>query len=130
VIGRRRQWTGPPPAGSASLLLVLAVLAGLVGMHGLAAGTPAAGPAHEAHSAAHAPHDGRTAASLCHHHSSGEHTDHSVGDCAATGTVAAHLPPVPGRRPEAPAPCGVRTLRHTSAERAPPDLARLQVLRI
>ena len=136
-----------------SLLLVLMVLVGLVGMHGLAAsalpGTASAAASESPRSASHSAHSaehsgehrvdgGRSAMaleeaaadSLCHHHSTGGHAVHAVTHCVATGVGTAYLPPAPARCPHAPASCVAKALRHTSVERAPPDLARLQLLRI
>ncbi|WP_198652920.1 DUF6153 family protein [Actinocorallia populi] len=149
MTGNRRQ-VNTLPTGGVFVLLALLVTAGLVGMHGLTASAlPAAAPAaaadgmrqasHSAHAAtAQRPDGGRLAApeeraaadSPCSHHSSGDHAGHSVADCAATGVGTAHLPPAPPFRPHAPAATAVTALQRTSAERAPPDLARLQLLRI
>ncbi|GAA0938690.1 DUF6153 family protein [Actinocorallia libanotica] len=136
------------PFGRVPLVLVLLVLTGLVGMHGLTAaafslGASAEGMRTAGHSA-HSPDGSRhpdarplaaaqesaSATSLCHHDSTGGHSVHSVSDCAAAGLGAAYLPPAPAYHSGAPAVPLPGVLRRTSAERAPPDLAQLQLLRI
>lgn len=137
MISSRRR-TNAPPLGRVPLLLVLAVLAGLMSMHGPTA-LPVTG--HAASSGGHSEQHGAGARPapapeimaadlLCHHHSSGGHADHTVSDCAAAGTATAYLPPAPARFFHTAVSRTAKALRLTSAERAPPDLAQLQLLRI
>ena len=152
MIGDRQRPVRAPLAGRALVLLVAAVLIGLVGMHGLASAAFTAGPGmssqgapETARSAPATAHPGThrmdvvpdpvageemSADRLCHHHSTGGHAGHATADCAATGAGTAYLPP-------APAPCGCAPVAFplpsrssASVERAPPDLAQLQLLRI
>lgn len=116
-------------------LLILAVLAGVLAMHGLAPGTLAPHPG--AHSGTHAKPAAHVAGDACDHVEEGGggtgHAQHADSTCAAGGVSAAPgQPPLPAGTVEAAA----RTALHarpggaTVSGRAPPDLARLQLLRI
>lgn len=105
------------------------VLVGLLGMHGLATAAPLGMPAMGSSAPAMAQEAG-SADHLCHHHSTGGHADHAAADCAATGVSTFSPPPAPSSRPCTPGFFETRTAAANSVERAPPDLARLQLLRI
>ncbi|MEU0275655.1 DUF6153 family protein [Streptomyces sp. NPDC006307] len=129
------------------VLLVLAVLAGVFAMHGLAAGTAApqphagaqshAGGAHGARAVAHTVH---VAGDACEHldeAGSGQggagHLDHADATCAAGGvsTAPAPAPLAPsGVEPAAALAPPSRPAAGAATDRAPPDLAQLQLLRI
>ncbi|MEV3988707.1 DUF6153 family protein [Streptomyces sp. NPDC049837] len=129
--GQRRRRVRPPAYRGA--LLILAVLAGVLAMHGLAPGTAAPAASGHAHArpAAHVPGD------ACDHVEEGRggagHAEHADSTCAAGGvpTTPGHPPLLGG--PVSPgadagrlaAPRGAR-----ATDRAPPDLAELQLLRI
>ncbi|WP_433343459.1 DUF6153 family protein [Streptomyces sp. CA-253872] len=126
----------PRPALHGPPVLLLAVLLGLLAMHGLAgAPEPRATAARTHHPAtaahpllAHGPHRSPAA---CPEDSRG-HLAHD-GTCAAAGTAGTYAPPVPGSAPllAAPRPCGAAgTVTGEGACRAPPELSRLQLLRI
>lgn len=137
---------GGRPTGRSWTVLVLAVLVGLLAMHALApGGRPAAGEhalvsvaASGENAGGPGPAPEARAGSSCRHagaHGDGSHEgmDHAAGTCAAGTTGSGYVPPAlcPGltaapdrvRRPGGPA---ARALH----ERAPPDLAELQLLRI
>ncbi|MEU6487477.1 DUF6153 family protein [Streptomyces sp. NPDC046887] len=131
------------------LLLVLAVLAGVVAMHGLAPGpltmgVTAAPPAHSGH---HAPERPSGTARTAAEHVAGDHCDHLAAPggghrghlehadptCAASGVSTAPVPAplAPGSVEAATAEAPrARPCAATATDRAPPDLARLQLLRI
>lgn len=121
-----------PPAYLRALL-ILAVLAGVCAMHGLAPGTVA--PATAGH--AHARQAVHVTGDACDHvdepHSGAGHAEHADSTCAAGGVSTA-----PGQAPlvagsVAPASDAGLAARHGGAratDRAPPDLAQLQLLRI
>ncbi|MFD9304851.1 DUF6153 family protein [Streptomyces sp. NPDC060048] len=131
------------PAGRGLLLLVLAVLAGVLAMHGLGPGVAPSGPrtvATGGHGAeGMSPEAARAGAAhpageACSHTSGGTgHALHADATCAATGVASPYAPPAPApaldaTAPDAPAPGTVTAL--TGTGRAPPDPARLQLLRI
>ena len=117
------------------MLLVLVVLAGVLGMHGLAPGGVLAaqpGAGHEmasaaADSVAHA--DGG-----CAHTGGGSgHLDHADETCAASGTSSAYTPPALTSTVLDVSAASSLAAAATSAPqvgRAPPDLSKLQLLRI
>lgn len=125
------------PAGRGLLLLVLAVLAGVLAMHGLGSG-PAPRPAHtgvaEGHGAAMAGAAAHQAAGDCAHTDGGTgHIDHADATCAATGTSTPYEPPTPAvalRGAPSAAVLPAAAAGSAESERAPPDLAELQLLRI
>ncbi|MEN8651534.1 DUF6153 family protein [Streptomyces sp. 21So2-11] len=124
------------PVGRGFALLVLAVLAGVLAMHGLSPGpvsvaTPAAAGGHTTVTVQGTGHQGGES---CSHTAGGSgHLDHADATCAATGIGAPYTPPALAPAldvaPLAAAPPG-RAAEATEVERAPPDLAKLQLLRI
>lgn len=125
------------PAGRGLLLLVLAVLAGVLAMHGLGSG-PVPRSAHssaaEGHGAAMAGAAGHEAGADCSHTDGGAgHVDHADAACAATGISTPYEPPVPAvalRGAPVAAVLPAAAAGSAESERAPPDLAELQLLRI
>ncbi|WP_256106441.1 DUF6153 family protein [Streptomyces sp. ODS05-4] len=135
-----RRFPQPRPTAY-QLLLVLAVLAGVAAMHGLAPG-PATVLPPSAHGQAHAPAmtTGHVPGDPCDHLDApggghggpGGHLEHADPTCAASGvsTAPAPAPLAPsGVAAAADAP-GAGPSAATATDRAPPDLARLQLLRI
>ncbi|OKK03653.1 hypothetical protein AMK26_19595 [Streptomyces sp. CB03234] len=121
-----------PPAYRRALL-ILAVLAGVLAMHGLAPGS--LGPAATGH--AHARQDAHVAGDACEHvdegHSGAGHAEHADSTCAAGGvsTAPAQPPLLAGTgAPGADVTLLARAGGATATDRAPPDLAQLQLLRI
>ncbi|MBJ6636968.1 hypothetical protein H4K36_01545 [Streptomyces sp. DHE7-1] len=121
--------------------MVLAVVAGVLGMHALSPnGMPALGQhdmvmsveAAGRHSApAHAV--GADCQHLSDAGNGGMAMDHAGGTCAAGGTSAAYVPPalMPSLTvPEPAATVGSVPAVEALADRAPPDLSELQLLRI
>ncbi|MFD6150586.1 DUF6153 family protein [Streptomyces sp. NPDC060243] len=125
----RRALHGPP-------VLLLAVLLGLLAMHGLpgavphpAATRPSPSTATRHHAFAQGAHRSPAA---CPEESRG-HLAHADATCAAAGTAGTYTPPAPGSAPllTAPPACGAAgAVTGEGACRAPPDLSRLQLLRI
>ncbi|MEO3781781.1 DUF6153 family protein [Actinocorallia sp. B10E7] len=143
MIGDLQRPAGPNRAALGLLLLITAVLVGLVGMHGLMGAVPTGVSATDrsapatGHAAGHrhgvdgsAPAEEASADRLCHHHPAGGHIDHAASDCAATGVSAASLPSAPAPSLYIPVAATAAAPSWTSVERAPPDLAELQLLRI
>ncbi|MFW6723297.1 DUF6153 family protein [Streptomyces sp. MAR4 CNY-716] len=139
------------PSGRLFVLLVLAVLAGVLGMHALGpGGTSAAKPqpamqmdhggaAAQAPVAGHTPAEptavAQPAGDACSHTEGGAgHLAHADRTCAAAGTASAYAPPAPAADalPGVPDAARVPTARPAAPapDRAPPDLAELQLLRI
>ncbi|MFD7631555.1 DUF6153 family protein [Streptomyces sp. NPDC059851] len=141
------QPTSRRPAGRGFVLLVLVVLAGVLGMHALPPGPAAVRPA----GAAPAAHTGHVTAAghaasmsvsvsaadragVCSHTDGGAgHPGHADAICAAAGISSAYAPPaltpaVVGALPTPVHPGAVGA--SAVADRAPPDLAELQLLRI
>lgn len=134
------------PAWRAWAVLVLAVLAGLLAMHALAPGGTPSTEEHAAMSSASPTtgmpaariSDGQPADSSCLHSAApggGSHKsmDHADGTCAASKTVSGYAPPAPEPGLVVPSdhvsrPGGVAAA--SLHERAPPDLAELQLLQI
>ncbi|MFF8289553.1 DUF6153 family protein [Streptomyces sp. NPDC016309] len=124
------------PRAYRTALLVLAVLAGVLAMHGLAPGTAAHARAH-AHGQAHAHGAAHVRGDACAHLDEGGggsgHAAHADSTCAAGG-----VPTAPGQAPlltggaerDADDRLRARPGAATATDRAPPDLARLQLLRI
>ena len=130
-----------PTGARARVLLVLAVLTGLVAMHGLGpvpmAQHERAGSAVSSHTATKTGHSHHTADTACHHlafgHPGGGHLDHADATCAASGTSAGPALTAPVQHPISGADyTAVEAVRNatSSAERAPPSLSQLQLLRI
>lgn len=136
------------PQGARGVLLILAVLTGLVAMHGLG---PSPSPRHErampamsshGHDAADDEAFGhrtveQAAESACHHlafgHRGGGHVSHADGTCAASGISSGPTLAAPAPGPSADTHFAEHRLRScttTAAERAPPSLSQLQLLRI
>ncbi|MFD8411635.1 MULTISPECIES: DUF6153 family protein [unclassified Streptomyces] len=141
------QPTSRRPVGRGFVLLVLVLLAGVLGMHALSPSPAAARPAgaaqasHSGH--AMAPDRATTAAAadqyrdedrVCSHTDGGSgHLGHADATCAAAGIGSGYAPPaltaaLMGAGP-APAPPGAVPASAVT-DRAPPDLAELQLLRI
>ncbi|MFK0255108.1 DUF6153 family protein [Streptomyces sp. NPDC090445] len=143
------QPTSRRPAGRGFALLVLVLLAGVLGMHALSPSPAAARPA----AAAQAAHAGHATAAVhaaaapvsasapavdrdrvCSHTDGGSgHLGHADATCAAAGIGSAYAPPaltaaLAGAGPEPVHPGAVPASAAT--DRAPPDLAELQLLRI
>ncbi|MER7742390.1 DUF6153 family protein [Streptomyces sp. NPDC096538] len=123
------------PAGRLFVLLVLAVLAGVLGMHGLAPGGVPAAQTAAGHETVPAVADGVPHADGgCAHTDGGSgHLDHADGTCAAAGAASAYTPPaLTGTVLRAPAAPSLTTAATGSPHdgRAPPDLSKLQRLRI
>ncbi|MER7111932.1 DUF6153 family protein [Streptomyces sp. NPDC000229] len=121
-----------PPAYLRALL-ILAVLAGVFAMHGLPPGTAA--PAATGH--AHAQQAAHVAGDACDHvdeqHSGAGHAEHADSTCAAGGvsTAPGQAPLLAGAvAPVIDAALLARFGGATATDRAPPDLAQLQLLRI
>ncbi|MET8827172.1 DUF6153 family protein [Streptomyces sp. NPDC004610] len=153
------QHTGRRPSGRAVLLLVFTVLAGVLAMHGLGpSGAPASHSAHgttappraaapaTTPTAAHgdpmtpapgtipsAPHTVHCVEATAGDGGSG-HLRHADMTCAASGVSTSYATPALAPAPDGPAsvsplPAG-RVAAGTGGDRAPPDLAQLQLLRI
>ncbi|MFD0266486.1 DUF6153 family protein [Streptomyces sp. NPDC127106] len=145
------QPTSRRPAGRGFVLLVLVLLAGVLGMHALppspAAARPAAGAqtAHTGHAVAaaravaastpaSAPASAADQDRVCAHTDGGSgHLNHADATCAAAGIGSAYAPPaltaaLVGAGPAPLHPGAVPASAVT--DRAPPDLAELQLLRI
>ncbi|QGV82174.1 DUF6153 family protein [Streptomyces ficellus] len=129
----RQQRSRLRPPAYRRLLLVLALLAGVFAMHGLAPGTPAPATAGHGHArpAAHATGD------ACEHlHEPGGgagHVEHADAMCAAGGvsTAPAQAPLLAGAVSAAADDVPRVHARGAGAtDRAPPDLAQLQLLLI
>ncbi|MEU6444491.1 DUF6153 family protein [Streptomyces sp. NPDC047046] len=125
----RRALHGPP-------VLLLAVLLGLLAMHGLPGTVPrpeTGWPDRSATAGHHACAQGaHRSPAACPEDSRG-HLAHADATCAAAGTAGTYTPPAPGSAPllaapHAGGPAGAVTSE--GARRAPPELSRLQVLRI
>ncbi|MFI7387357.1 DUF6153 family protein [Streptomyces sp. NPDC049813] len=127
------------PTGRARVLLALtaAVFVGLLAMHGL---SPAPAAVHGgAHSGGHGVvtvaehHDGRGGGHCAHDGGGSGTAHHADAACAAAGIGASYAPPplavASGATPEA-RPRAVSAAVAQRVERAPPDLAELQLLRI
>ncbi|MEU6270996.1 DUF6153 family protein [Streptomyces populi] len=134
--------TGSGASSARWMWLVLAVVAGVLGMHALSpAGMPAAGR-HDvmmsAESPGRHPVPAHVAGADCRHLSDagdgGMAMDHAGGTCAAGGTSTAYVPPalMPGLAVGAEPAAAVAggPAAGPAADRAPPDLSELQLLRI
>lgn len=127
------------PSGRGSVLLVLLVLAGILGMHALGP-APAVAPTAQGHHAAAGAHGTAAGASAavragdCSHSEDGTgHLSHADATCAAAGVAAAYAPPalteaLAGLAPSSATAPGAPA--SVARDRAPPDLAELQLLRI
>ncbi|WP_338118081.1 DUF6153 family protein [Streptomyces coryli] len=136
----------PVRVSARAALLVLAVLVGLVGMHALAPGDAVAaerGPGahamsgHAAGGHVSTGHDDAAAvlaAACSHDEPAGHGGQHADGTCASAGVAGAPVlaPPLGVAEPAADgaAVLAVRNGPGSAAERAPPSLAELQLLRI
>ncbi|MEU7281708.1 DUF6153 family protein [Streptomyces sp. NPDC045431] len=130
------------PTAYRRMLLILAVLAGVFAMHGLAAGTaaPQAHAPHGGHGAHAVAYTVHVAGDACEHldeagagRGGAGHLDHADATCAAGGvsTAPAPVPLAPsGVEPEPDLTPPGRPAAGAATDRAPPDLAQLQLLRI
>ncbi|MEU2391777.1 DUF6153 family protein [Streptomyces sp. NPDC007369] len=134
------QPTSRRPAGRGFVLLVLALLAGVLGMHALPPHPAAARPAAAA-PAAHTGHTGHTGHMVaadqdrvCSHTDGGSgHLGHADATCAAAGIGSGYAPPAltTALFGSGPAPVHSGAVPASAVtDRAPPDLAELQLLRI
>ncbi|MGM9380294.1 DUF6153 family protein [Streptomyces antibioticus] len=115
------------PGGRFLVLLVMVVLCGLLGMHGLApGGVP------EGHAMAMAqPAVGEHVDAGCSHTS--DHLDHADGTCVAAGIGSSYAQSaLSAATLDMPVSSALSVDAPASAEsgRAPPDLSKLQLLRI
>ncbi|MFP8958972.1 DUF6153 family protein [Streptomyces nanhaiensis] len=123
------------PAGRGLVLLVMAVLAGVLGMHALAPGGTLSTLPDARHALVAAqPADAHQASGDCSPTDGGSgHLEHADETCAAAGIGTAYAPPSLSAAvvdaPAAAAPSG-SAVRSAVSDRAPPDLAELQLLRI
>ncbi|MEU7469235.1 DUF6153 family protein [Streptomyces sp. NPDC044984] len=123
------------PAGRLYALLVLTVLAGVLGMHALPAGPSPTAHTDRGHTMVTAHAEGESAAAgQCAHTSGGSgRLDHADQACAATGVGSPYTPPalsVAFTDVPAAAAWSGSVLESAEGSRAPPDLSRLQLLRI
>ncbi|MFD5425320.1 DUF6153 family protein [Streptomyces sp. NPDC127084] len=120
-------------AGRVFALLVMVVLAGVLGMHALAPGGVPTAQAVSGHDMVTHPTTAVPEASPgCSHTDGGNHLDHADAMCAAAGIGSPYAPPaLPAAVGAVPTATALNGLDETAVTgRAPPDLSKLQLLRI